>query len=153
MSKKSDPPLGLPKLQEEEDSMRSPFTASPVQVAKRKLKASADIDGITAALVKLNERLDFLEATIFGWTLPIEQVYHKQTPQNFEEVGNPWAEALARRRKVAHQSVSGSTAYDSSYDDASISAYVSGGGSGSIFSRNFNTFPWDGQSASAAGHM
>ncbi|KAJ7888761.1 hypothetical protein B0H13DRAFT_1888288 [Mycena leptocephala] len=123
-------------------------TAELVKVSKRKLKASADIDGITAALVKLNERLDFLEATIFGWTLPIEQVHHKQT-QNFEEGSNPWAEALARRRKVAHQSLSGSTAYDSSYDDASISVHISGGGSGSIFSRDFDTFQWDGQSASA----
>ncbi|KAJ7923283.1 hypothetical protein B0H13DRAFT_1865094 [Mycena leptocephala] len=84
-------------------------SAELVRISKRKLKASIDIDGIIAALSKLNERLDFLEATIFGWSLPIEQAHHEQIPQN-SEASNPWGEALARHRKVADQSLSGSTA-------------------------------------------
>ncbi|KAJ7903257.1 hypothetical protein B0H13DRAFT_1882101 [Mycena leptocephala] len=114
-----------------------------------------DPDGIIAALAKFNERLDFLETKIFGWTLPIEQVHHKQTPQGFEEASNPWAEALARHRKVAGQSLSGSTADDSSYD-TSISAHASGSGSSSNFLFDFDTFPWDDQRESysnATGHM
>ncbi|KAJ7939600.1 hypothetical protein B0H13DRAFT_2260999 [Mycena leptocephala] len=130
-------------------------TAELVRVSKRKSKANTDIDGITAALTKLSERLDFLEATVFGWTLPIEQVHHKQTAQGSLEENNPWAEALARRRRVAGQSLSGSTAYDDSHD-ASISARASGSGSGTSGSRfrlDFDTFPWDSESASAAGHL
>ncbi|KAJ7826684.1 hypothetical protein B0H14DRAFT_2595690 [Mycena olivaceomarginata] len=109
-----------------------------------------DPDGITATLAKLNERLDFLEATIFRWTLPIEQVHHKQTLPEFEEARNPWAEALARRRKVADQSFSRSTEYDSSYD-ASISAHASGSGSSSNFPPDPDTPPRE--STSHAGHM
>ncbi|KAJ7829686.1 hypothetical protein B0H14DRAFT_3143855 [Mycena olivaceomarginata] len=89
-------------------------------------------DGITTALTKLNERLDFLEATVFGWTLPVHQ---KQTPEYFEEPRNPWAEALARHRKVAGQSLSGSTVYDSSY--------ASGSASSSKFPFDLDTFPRD----------
>ncbi|KAJ6611052.1 hypothetical protein B0H10DRAFT_2057908 [Mycena sp. CBHHK59/15] len=126
-------------------------TAELVRVSKRKSKANTDIDGITAVLAKLNERLDFVEATIFGWTLPIEQVHHKETSQDFQEE-NPWAEALARRRRVASQSLSGSTAYDSSYD-ASISAHASGSGSSPNFLFDFDTFPWDGESARVASHL
>ncbi|KAJ7874034.1 hypothetical protein B0H14DRAFT_3131116, partial [Mycena olivaceomarginata] len=121
-------------------------TAELVRVSKQKLKASTHIDGITATLARLNERLDFLEATIFGWTLPIEQVHRRQTPPDFEEARNPWAEAIACRRKVADQSFSGSTEYDSSYD-ASISAHASGSGSNSNVPFDFDTFPWESASS------
>ncbi|KAJ7795310.1 hypothetical protein B0H14DRAFT_3888297, partial [Mycena olivaceomarginata] len=117
-------------------------TAELVKAYKRKFKATDDIAELIAALAKLTERLDFLEATVFGWTLPVEQSHHKRSPQNCEEASNPWAEALLRNRTaVADQALSGSTAYD----DASPL-------SGSDFGANFplDRFSWDGQSESSA---
>ncbi|KAJ7849935.1 hypothetical protein B0H13DRAFT_1905916 [Mycena leptocephala] len=107
-------------------------TTQLVRLSKRNSKATTDIDGLLAALAKLNDRLDFLEATVFGWTLPIHQVKDQQIPENSEEASNPWAEALRRRRQksAAHQSLSGSTVYDQSlatYGE-SISAHASGSG-------------------------
>ncbi|KAJ7938008.1 hypothetical protein B0H13DRAFT_2261367, partial [Mycena leptocephala] len=48
-------------------------TLELVRSRKRSSRLSiTDIDELKAALLKLIERIDFLEATVFGWTLPVK---------------------------------------------------------------------------------
>ncbi|KAJ6541962.1 hypothetical protein B0H10DRAFT_2392114 [Mycena sp. CBHHK59/15] len=70
-------------------------------VSKKNVKTSQSMtafDGLTAAITKLTERLDFVETTIFGWTLPIEHGLTIQPPQL--DFGSPIA--TGHQRSLRH---------------------------------------------------
>ncbi|KAJ7856356.1 hypothetical protein B0H14DRAFT_2578871 [Mycena olivaceomarginata] len=68
----------------------------------------SDPDELRAALAKLIERLDFVEATVFGWTFPVHQA-QQDKESRLEKESNAWAEALMRRQRNAGSSLSGSS--------------------------------------------
>jgi hypothetical protein len=52
------------------------------------------------ALLKLIERVDFLEATVFGWTLPLGDVQPGTRAHQQNDI-NPWASALERQKNAS----------------------------------------------------
>ncbi|KAJ7877714.1 hypothetical protein B0H14DRAFT_2712452 [Mycena olivaceomarginata] len=113
-------------------------TLELVRFRKRSSRSSiTDIDELKAALLKLIERIDFLEATVFGLTLPVKHVQLGEALQPKES--NPWAEALQRRNNA--KSLSGSTLYD---DRVEQSSYASGSGfHGDFFADEPSSFAFD----------